>query len=164
MSGPANIDTPVILMAEDDPDDRLLMEEAVAEAGLGVRMCYVADGFELMDHLGRIKAGHPNGQESLPDLILLDLNMPRMDGREVLERIKAGHDFQHIPVVVLTTTRSPEDRSSARLLGAADFLVKPASFEDLVALVRSLPEYWRRSTAPKPDPDAAGANRGGPER
>ena len=164
MSGPANIDTPVILMAEDDPDDRLLMEEAVAEAGLGVALRYVADGIELMDHLDRIKAGHADGQNSLPDLILLDLNMPRMDGREVLERIKADSDFRHIPVVVLTTTRSPEDQSSVRVLGAADFLVKPASFEDLVAQVRSLPEYWRRSEAPDPDSNPAGASVGGPER
>ncbi len=164
MSGAANPETPVILMAEDDPDDRLLMEEAVAEAGLDAALYYVADGRELVDHLARIKAGHAGGREPLPDLILLDLNMPRMDGREVLEWIMAGQDFQHIPVVVLTTTSSPEDRSSARVLGTADFLVKPTSFEDLVALVRSLPEYWRRSAPPEADRNSAGAGRGGSER
>ncbi len=132
MNGAANPGTPVILMAEDDPDDRLLMEEAVAEAGLDIAMRYVADGRELVGYLARIKAGHAGGQELLPDLILLDLNMPRMDGREVLEWITISQDFQHIPVVVLTTTSSPEDRASTRVLGAADFLVKPTTVRLIV--------------------------------
>ncbi len=163
MSEMANAEAPVILMAEDDPDDRLLMEEAVAEAGLDVAIRFAADGRELVDCLAGIKAGLADGQASLPDLILLDLNMPRMDGREVLEWIMTGHDFRHIPVVVLTTTSSPEDRSSARVLGAADFLVKPASFDDLVALVRSLPEYWQPGTTAEPDTDSVGANKTGSE-
>jgi CheY-like chemotaxis protein len=163
MNGVATPKTPVILMAEDDPDDRLLMEEAVAEAGLGVAMRYVADGLDLVNHLTQIKAGHGGGQESLPELILLDLNMPRMDGREVLEWITVNDDLRHIPVVVLTTTSSPEDRSRVRVLGAVDFLVKPASFEGLVALVRLLPEYWRPNTPPQPDRNSAGAGRGGDE-
>lgn len=163
MSEMVNLEAPVILMAEDDPDDRLLMQEAVVEAGLDVTMCYVADGRELVDYLVQIKADRSDGQETFPDLILLDLNMPRMDGREVLEWITADDGFRDIPVVVLTTTSSPEDRSNVRILGAADFLVKPASFEDLVALVRSLPQYWRRSPPPEPDGNTAGTRKGGSE-
>lgn len=163
MNGAANPGTPVILMAEDDPDDRLLMEEAVAEAGLDVALCYVADGRELIDYLAQIKAGHAGGQEAFPELILLDLNMPRMDGREVLEWITVNDDLRHIPVVVLTTTSSPEDRSSVQVLGAVDFLVKPASFEGLVELVRLLPAYWRPTTPPQPDGNSAGAGGGGDE-
>ena len=141
-----------ILMAEDDPDDRLLLVDAVDEAALHLNIEFVGDGIELLDRLRRAGPGGVADRPALPNLILLDLNMPRMDGREALEKLKADPGYRKIPVIIFTTSQSPEDRGLVEALGAAGFMTKPSSFQDLVALVRRLPGYCSQSTDIKTGP------------
>lgn len=131
-----------ILMAEDDPDDRLLVLEAFRESHLSNDLLFVHDGEELMEHLHR--RGRYAAAESAPrpGLILLDLNMPRKDGREALREIKADSGLRSIPVVVLTTSTAEEDVLRAYDLGAAGFITKPVALEDLVEVVNTLGKYW----------------------
>ena len=131
-----------ILVADDDPDDRLLLQEALDEARLGNPVHFVNDGVELMDYLnwrGKYmeRAGGPN-----PGLILLDLNMPRIDGREVLKEIKTDAQFRRIPVVVLTTSKADEDIARTYDLGVNSFIVKPVTFDSLVDIMRTVTSYW----------------------
>lgn len=134
----------VILMAEDDPDDRLLACEAFEESRLANELHLVEDGEELMDYLYRRGEYNNNNEASAPrpGLILLDLNMPRKDGREALREIKADPDLRRIPVVVLTTSKAEEDILRTYNLGVNSFIVKPVTFTDLVELLRTLGRYW----------------------
>jgi CheY-like chemotaxis protein len=130
-----------ILVAEDDPDDQLLTRDALEESRITNTVCFVNDGQELLDylrHAGRY-AEHPPVR---PDLILLDLNMPRKDGREALAEIKADPALRSIPVVILTTSKAHEEIQRAYDLGANSFIVKPVSFEGLVNAVRVVAQYW----------------------
>lgn len=130
-----------ILMAEDDADDRLLVQEAFDESRIANDIHFVEDGEELMDYLHR--HGKYRGDEPvLPDLILLDLNMPRKDGREALKEIKEDSGLRHIPVVILTTSKAEEDILRTYQLGVAGFIVKPVSFQGLVDVLKSLGRYW----------------------
>jgi len=122
----------VVLMADDDEDDCLFVELAFQEMGIAHDLHFVDDGPELLDYLydeGGFsdREGHPR-----PDLILLDLNMPLMDGREALKRIKSDPALKDIPVLVLTTSRDKDDINVTRLAGASSFLPKPEVFEDLI--------------------------------
>lgn len=138
-----------ILMADDDADDRVLTEEALKECGLAVDLRFVADGEELMDYLFR-RGRYPHPETApRPGLILLDLNMPRKDGREALRDIKAEDSLRQIPVVVLTTSKADEDVHQSYDLGANSFISKPATFDELVTTMRAIAEYWFSvSTAP----------------
>lgn len=127
-----------ILMAEDDPDDRLLVRDAFEEAHIPTDLRFVEDGDELMTLL----QGSSPDPESMPDLILLDLNMPRKDGREALREIKASPDLRRIPVVVLTTSKEEEDITRSYETGASSYIVKPVGFESLVETVKVLGKYW----------------------
>ncbi|MFP3869591.1 MAG: response regulator [Syntrophobacteria bacterium] len=131
-----------ILMAEDDPDDRLLIKEAFEESGLTGKLCFVTDGVELMDYLRN--QGQYQSPEAAPRpiLILLDLNMPRKDGREALTDIKADPQFRRIPVVVLTTSRDKNDILQSYAAGASSYIPKPALFDELVNMIRILGKYW----------------------
>jgi CheY-like chemotaxis protein len=131
-----------ILMADDDPDDRLLAREALEESRLGNDLHFVADGEELMDYLLRRGAYADPAASPRPGLILLDLNMPRKDGREALREIKAHPELRRIPVVVLTTSRADEDVLRSYDLGANSFISKPVTFEALVGTMRALGRYW----------------------
>jgi CheY-like chemotaxis protein len=130
-----------ILMADDDPDDCLLAQEALVEARLANDLHFVRDGEELMDYL------HQRGQYALPDaaprpgLILLDLNMPRKDGREALTEIKADPDLRRIPVVVLTTSSAEEDILRTYDLGVSGYITKPVCFAGLVEVMKGLGVY-----------------------
>lgn len=131
-----------ILVADDDPDDRLFIKEAIDEVRLANELTLVNDGVELMDYLHRRGAyeylsGHP-----LPGLILLDLNMPRKDGREALQEIKSHPDLRRIPVVVLTTSKADEDVLRTYDLGANSFISKPVTFEKLVEVMTAVTNYW----------------------
>ena len=131
-----------ILMADDDPDDQLLTKDAFEECKLANDLRFVNDGEELMDYLCR-KGDFKNPEDSpRPGLILLDLNMPRKDGREALEEIKSDPDLRRIPVVVLTTSKAEEDILKSYDLGVNSFIVKPVSFEGLLEVVKALGKYW----------------------
>ncbi len=131
-----------ILMADDDEDDRLLTSEAMEEARLINDLRFVEDGVELLEYLRHEGAYAEPGAAPKPGLILLDLNMPRMDGRAALEHIKADPVLRRIPVVVLTTSKAEEDILRSYDLGAASFISKPVTFEALVNLVSTLDRYW----------------------
>ena len=131
-----------ILMAEDDPDDRMLTGDAFTENRLLNDLRFVEDGEELMDYLyHRGKYADPSDAPR-PGLILLDLNMPRKDGREALAEIKADKDLRQIPIIVLTTSKAEEDICKTYNLGVNSFIVKPVTFESMVEAVGVLAKYW----------------------
>jgi CheY-like chemotaxis protein len=131
-----------ILSAEDDPDDCLLVEEAFQESGQTNRIFFVKDGITLLQYLRRQGSFARPAKAPRPDLILLDLNMPRKDGRESLAEIKADPDLRSIPVVVLTTSSAEEDIMKTYDLGGAGFITKPASFKGMVDVMKCLSQYW----------------------
>jgi CheY-like chemotaxis protein len=131
-----------ILMAEDDADDRQLTREAFEESRVANDLRFVENGVELMDYLkGRGKYSDPE-QSPRPGLILLDLNMPRKDGREALNEIKSDPALQHIPVVVLTTSKQEEDILRSYELHANSYITKPVTFEGLVQVIKAIGLYW----------------------
>lgn len=132
----------VILMAEDDPDDRLLVREAFEESRLLNELRFVEDGEELLNYLRRQKSYEDPESSPKPGLILLDLNMPRKDGREALREIKADPELRRIPVVVMTTSRAEEDIFRSYDMGASSYISKPVTFDRLVELMKSLGNYW----------------------
>jgi CheY-like chemotaxis protein len=131
-----------ILLAEDDPDDRQLTREAFAENRLANSLDCVEDGEELVDYLHRRGKFTPLRDAPLPGLILLDLNMPRKDGREALREIKANPEFRRIPIVVLTTSQAEEDILRSYDLGVNSYITKPVTFKSLVEIVKVLGRYW----------------------
>jgi CheY-like chemotaxis protein len=135
--------TPVrILIAEDDPDDRVLISEAFEETLGQNKLHFVGDGQELLEYLyNKGKYADPR-LAPRPDLILLDLNMPRMDGREALERIKRDPLLRRIPVVVLTTSGSEDDIEWSYRLGVGGYVCKPLSLEELAQAMMVLSQYW----------------------
>ncbi len=132
----------VILMADDDPDDRLLAKDALAECQLPCELQFVENGEELIDYLKRRGKFEPLAASPRPGLILLDLNMPKKDGREALKEIKGDPDLRKIPVVVLTTSKADTDISRIYELGANSFISKPVSFDNLVMVMKILGHYW----------------------
>jgi len=131
-----------ILMAEDDSDDRLLAREAMNESGLAGELRFVVDGADLMDYLRHRNHFATAGTSPRPSLILLDLNMPRKDGCEALQEIKADPELRKIPVVIFTTSRADADISRLYALGANSFISKPTQFEALVRVMRAIGAYW----------------------
>ncbi|HEX9048015.1 MAG TPA: response regulator [Verrucomicrobiae bacterium] len=131
-----------IVLADDDPDDRQLTEEAFQENRLANQLHCVEDGEKLMDYLRRQGEYEKYRDEPLPGLILLDLNMPRKDGREALKEIKADPTLRRIPIVVLTTSKAEEDIIRSYDLGVNSYVTKPVTFKSLVELVKVLGRYW----------------------
>ena len=131
-----------ILLAEDDPDDRLMATEALEENRLANDLHTVEDGEQLMDYLYHRGKYTELENWSLPGLILLDLNMPKKDGREALKEIKADPNLRRIPIVVLTTSKAEEDIYRTYDLGVNSFITKPVSFESLVSIMKTLKKYW----------------------
>lgn len=131
-----------ILMADDDEDDRLLMQEAMDEVKLGNKIDFVEDGEELMQFLRREGKYKTLKGELMPGLILIDLNMPKKDGRQALKEIKSDPLLKRIPVSILTTSKAEEDVIRTYDLGVNSFLTKPVSFESLVAVMRTVTDYW----------------------
>jgi CheY-like chemotaxis protein len=131
-----------ILMADDDQDDCLLVKDAFTESRLANDLRFVDNGEELLDYLYHRKKFEKEKSSPRPGLILLDLNMPRMDGREALKVIKSDSDLRPIPVVVLTTSKQEEDIMRSYDLGANSYITKPVTFEGLVEVMKSLGKYW----------------------
>ncbi len=140
-----------ILMADDDPDDRLLTADALRESRLPGDLRFVENGEELLDYLRRRGRWANPSDSPRPGLVLLDLNMPRMDGREALARIKADPALRRIPVVVLTTSRAEADVMHSYDLGANSFIAKPVTFGGLVDAMRALGRYWMETVELPPD-------------
>ena len=130
-----------ILIADDDLDDCEMIREALEESRLVNEIHFVHDGEELLSFLKRSGADDKN-EFPLPGLILLDLNMPKMDGREVLKELKNHPELQKTPVIVLTTSQAEEDIIRSYNLGANSFITKPVGFESLVQVMRDLGRYW----------------------
>lgn len=131
-----------ILMADDDEDDRLMTREAFQEARLANDLRFVVDGEELLDYLHRRDKYADPASSPRPGLILLDLNMPRKDGREALKEIKSDSGLKQIPIVVLTTSKAEEDIYRSYDLGVNSYITKPVSFEGLVEIILTLTQYW----------------------
>ena len=130
-----------ILLADDDEEDRLMTREALQESRLGNDLRTVVDGQDLMDYL-RKRGRYAEVDAPHPGLILLDLNMPRKDGREALREIKDDPHLRKIPVVVLTTSGAEEDILRTYELGVSSFIRKPVTFEGLLDAMRVLTTYW----------------------
>jgi CheY-like chemotaxis protein len=131
-----------ILMADDDPDDCLLVKDALAENRLTVSLNIVANGRDLLDYLYRQGKYRTEETAHQPDLIFLDLNMPGKDGREALKQIKADTELKLIPIVILTTSKAKEDVLESYGLGANSFITKPASFKSLCKVLKTVVTYW----------------------
>jgi CheY-like chemotaxis protein len=151
------IDMPItILMADDDADDRLMVKEAFEESRLGNELHFVEDGEQLIDYLLRRGPFAKLKGKPLPGLILLDLNMPRKDGREALAEIKKHPELRRIPIVILTTSKAEEDVLRTYDLGANSFITKPVTFDNLVKVIQVLGNYWVKIVQlPPASPSAA---------
>jgi CheY-like chemotaxis protein len=131
----------MLLIAEDDEDDRMLAMDALEDSELRPHVRFVEDGEQLMEYL-RCTGAYAGQELPRPGVILLDLNMPRKDGREALREIKNDPALRAIPVVILTTSQDQDDISSAYALGGNSYITKPASFDGLVEVMRALERYW----------------------
>jgi CheY-like chemotaxis protein len=131
-----------ILIADDDPDDRLMTKEALEESFLVNELKFVVDGVELLEYLRRQGKFAEAKDSPRPGIILLDLNMPKIDGREALKLIKTDPDLKSIPIVVLTTSKADEDIVKTYDLGVNCFISKPVSFSEFVEVTRALGNYW----------------------
>jgi two-component system, response regulator len=131
-----------ILLADDDEDDRLMTRDALRDARLHNDLRTVVDGVELMEYLKREGRFADSRESPRPGMILLDLNMPRMDGREALAAIKADPELRSIPVVVLTTSKAEEDVIRTYDLGVNSFITKPVTFLGLVEVMKVFSRYW----------------------
>ena len=139
MSNPEKLEVIDILLVEDDPGDVLLIREAFEDNKVHNRLHVVPDGVEALTFL-RQEGEHADAPR--PDLVLLDLNLPRKDGREVLAEVKGDESLQHTPVVVLTTSKAEEDVLRSYKLHANAYVTKPVDFEKFVEVVRKIDDFW----------------------
>lgn len=139
LDGPRGLDSVTVLLVEDDPDDVYLTQEALLAGKLRLSLEVVSDGVEAMQYL-RSKAGH--AERRRPDLILLDLNLPRMDGREVLTEVKGDPELTDIPVVILTTSQAEEDIAASYRQHANCYISKPVGIEQFRSIVASIESFW----------------------
>src|SRR5262249_33955214 len=130
-----------ILLVEDNPADVKITQRALRESAVPVELIVVRDGQEAVDYLLR-QPPHDSGNWRSPDLILLDLNLPGMNGREVLERVRATPALRQVPVVVLTTSRRQEDVQQMYAAGANTYIEKPQDFTRFVQVLQTIQRYW----------------------
>ncbi len=150
---PRKSHTGCVLIADDSEDDRFLLARAFKQAGLGTRLFFATTGHEACDYLEGHEQ-HANRENfPLPDLLLLDLRMPRMDGLEVLAWLRTHPELSHIPVVIITGSANPVDRELANKLSVADFRIKPDGTPALLALVKEMHERWLTKNPPLPTRD-----------
>ncbi|RYD76288.1 MAG: response regulator [Sphingobacteriales bacterium] len=132
----------VILIADDDAEDRMLTKDALEENDLSCGLHFVEDGEQLMDYLHHKGKFTDENKYPTPGLILLDLNMPKKDGREALKELKADLELRRIPIVILTTSKAEEDILRTYDLGVNSFITKPVTFSALVDTMKTLSKYW----------------------
>lgn len=132
----------VILIADDDEDDRLMTKEAFEELQIKNELFFVKDGVELLEYLNHQGAYADPESSPRPGLILLDLNMPRMDGREVLMAIKKDDNLKSIPVSIFSTSKAEEDVLRSYNLGVNCFITKPVTYKALVKAISQLNSFW----------------------
>ncbi len=133
---------PIMVIAEDDPDDRQWIQEALVETHVQTEVHFVENGEDLMDFLFHRGMYKTTSTLSYPAMILLDLNMPRKDGREALKEIKSDPRLRHIPIIILTTSKSKEDVYRTYDLGANSVILKPVKFSGYLDIMRNLKQYW----------------------
>lgn len=126
-----------ILMADDDADDRFLVQAAFEDNNIRQSLLFFEDGEQLLDHLSSISSSLKNTR-----FILLDLNMPKRDGRDVLRVLKTHKDFSTIPIIVFSTSKAPDDINSSYKLGANSYVVKPSSYENLKEVIKKISDFW----------------------
>ncbi len=144
--------TPIILIADDDPDDQLMIREAFEQRCGDCRLCFVSDGFELLAYLRQEAALSRQAKGCrLPDLLLLDLNMPLKDGRQALLEIRSDPALGRLPIVVLTTSKNSEDKDFCLAQGAKDYIVKPTRYSELLDIVDALQAHWSERELTTPD-------------
>ena len=125
-----------ILMADDDADDRFLVQAAFEDNRIDQKLLFFEDGEQLLDHL------HDETIQGITRFILLDLNMPKRDGRDVLRTLKADKDLSTIPIIVFSTSKAPDDINSSYKLGANSYVVKPSSYEHLKEVIQKISDFW----------------------
>lgn len=131
-----------ILIAEDDPDDQLLCKDALKQCTSNCDVLFVENGQDVMDYLRQTGQFKNRETAPRPSLVILDLNMPKKDGREALREIKSDPDLRSIPVVVLTTSTNHADITRTYDLGVNSYITKPSSFDSLVRIMGTLAQYW----------------------
>nr|WP_205512066.1 response regulator [Longitalea arenae] len=136
------MNTQPILIAEDDADDRYLLQTAFTEVGYPEQIDFVENGIEVLNYLDDIYTTNNMEEKALPGFILLDLNMPKKDGREVLKELKQHPVFKKIPVIVFTTTKNEVEIKRCYELGANSYVVKPISFDGLLKVVENIRSFW----------------------
>ncbi len=132
----------ILMLADDDPDDREFIQDAFRESGFTGAFQVVENGEELIAHLRSGKRSGDPGKRPQPNLILLDLNMPKLDGYEALDFIKGDPSLKQIPIIVLSTSESQEDIAKTYHLGVNSFITKPSGFDDLVKMASAINGYW----------------------
>jgi CheY-like chemotaxis protein len=132
-----------ILIAEDDADDRFLLQAAFEENGFTDKLTFVENGVEVLEYLSTINS---KDEKKYPKFILLDLNMPKKDGREVLKELKLHSSYKKIPVVIFSTTNNEQEMRRCYELGANSYITKPNSFESLLRTVAALRSYWMQTS------------------
>ena len=133
-----------ILIGEDDADDRYLIKSAFEENGFTDQLNFVEDGVELLDYIYSRKKAKP--ELPLPRFILLDLNMPKKDGREVLKELKQNKDFKKIPIIIFSTTNNENEMRRCYELGANSYITKPNDFESFIKTIAAIRSYWLQTT------------------
>jgi two-component system response regulator len=146
-----------IVVADDDADDRMMIKDAFEESKLGNPVDFVEDGVQLMEYLRREGDYRHLASQPFPGFILLDLNMPRKDGRTALKEIKESAELHRIPIVILTTSKAEEDIIKTYNLGVNSFICKPVSFDKLVDIVKTVGHYWIEIVALPPECQRAAA-------
>lgn len=134
-----------ILIAEDDADDRFLLQAAFEENGFMDKLHFVENGVEVLEYLDKIF--HQKTNQNYPRFILLDLNMPKKDGREVLRELKQHPELKKLPVVIFSTTNNEHEMRRCYELGANSYITKPNSFENLLKTVAALRSYWAHTAS-----------------
>lgn len=134
-----NLKLPLILIAEDDQDDRMIIQDALEETHKDLEIKFVYDGQQLIEYL---ESNDDTIKNELPSVIILDLNMPKIDGREALKFVKSHTIFKKIPTIVLTTSQAAEDIEQTYDMGVNSFITKPNNYSEMIVMAEQLSNYW----------------------